>query len=105
MRTARAKGLTERRVLFRHVLRTSMITFVSLFGLDFGALVGGGAVLTEVVFGLQGVGKLTFEALLNLDLPVIMATVIYGAFFVVLANARGRRRLRLARSADRGVSA
>src|SRR5256714_1286020 len=87
VRTARAKGLTERRVLFRHALRTSLIGFVSLFGLDFGALVGGGALLTEVVFGLHGVGKLTFDSLQNLDLPVILATVIYAAFFVVLANA------------------
>jgi peptide/nickel transport system permease protein len=87
VRTARAKGLTERRVLFRHVLRTSMITFVSLFGLDFGALVGGGALLTEVVFGLPGIGLLTYQSLQNLDLPVIIATVMYAAFFVVLANA------------------
>ena len=87
VRTARAKGLGEGRVLVRHALRTSLISFVSLFGLDFGALVGGGALLTEVVFGLQGVGKLTYDALLNLDLPVIMATVMYASFFVVLANA------------------
>src|SRR6185503_1655711 len=87
VRTARAKGLTERRVLMRHSLRTSLIVFVSLFGLDFGALVGGGALLTEVVFGLHGVGKLTYDSLTNLDLPVIMATVIYAAFFVVVANA------------------
>jgi peptide/nickel transport system permease protein len=87
VRTARAKGLTERRVLLRHALRTSLVAFVSLFGLDFGALVGGGALLTEVVFGLHGVGKLTFDSLQNLDLPVILATVIYAAFFVVLANA------------------
>jgi peptide/nickel transport system permease protein len=87
VRTARAKGLTERRVLVRHALRTSLIGFVSLFGLDFGALVGGGALLTEVVFGLHGVGKLTYDSLQNLDLPVILATVIYAAFFVVLANA------------------
>ncbi len=87
VRTARAKGLTERRVLLRHALRTSLIAFVSLFGLDFGALVGGGALLTEVVFGLHGVGKLTFDSLQNLDLPVIMATVMYASFFVVLANA------------------
>jgi peptide/nickel transport system permease protein len=87
VRTARAKGLTERRVLLRHALRTSLIGFVSLFGLDFGALVGGGALLTEVVFGLHGVGKLTFDSLQNLDLPVILATVMYAAFFVVLANA------------------
>jgi peptide/nickel transport system permease protein len=87
VRTARAKGLSERRVLVRHTLRTSMITFLSLFGLDFGALVGGGAILTEVVFGIHGVGFLTWEALTNLDLPTIMAVVIYGAFFIVLANA------------------
>jgi peptide/nickel transport system permease protein len=87
VRTARAKGLAPRRVLVRHVLRTSMITFVSLFGLDLGALVAGGALLTEVVFGLPGVGRLTYRALANLDLPVIMATVLYGAFFVVVLNA------------------
>jgi peptide/nickel transport system permease protein len=87
VRTARAKGLSEWRVLIRHVLRTSMITFVSLFGLDFGALVAGGALLTEVVFGLPGVGKLTYDSLQNLDLPVIMATVMYASFFIVMANA------------------
>ena len=87
VRTARAKGITERQVLLRHTLRTSMITFVSLFGLDFGALVAGGALLTEVVFGIHGVGYLTYQALANLDLPTIMATVVYGAFFIVLANA------------------
>jgi peptide/nickel transport system permease protein len=87
VRTARAKGLTERRVLLRHVLRMSLIGFVSLFGLDFGALVGGAALLTEVVFGLHGIGKLTYDSLQNLDLPVILATVIYAAFFVVIANA------------------
>jgi peptide/nickel transport system permease protein len=86
IRTARAKGLSERRVLLRHTLRTSMITFVSLFGLDFGVLVGGGALLTEVVFGIHGVGFLTFQSLTNLDLPTIMTTVVYGAFFIVLAN-------------------
>jgi peptide/nickel transport system permease protein len=87
VRTARAKGLSEQRVLTRHIIRTSMITFVSLFGLDFGALVGGGTILTEVVFGIHGVGFLTYEALQNLDLPTIMATVIYGAFFILVANA------------------
>jgi peptide/nickel transport system permease protein len=87
IRTARAKGLSERRVLLRHMLRTSMITFVSLFGLDFAVLVAGGALLTEVVFGLPGVGLLTYQALVSLDLPVIMATVIYGAFFITIASA------------------
>jgi peptide/nickel transport system permease protein len=69
------------------MLRTSMITFVSLFGLDFAVLVGGGALLTEVVFGLPGVGLLTFHSLGSLDLPVIMATVLYGAFFISIMSA------------------
>jgi peptide/nickel transport system permease protein len=87
IRTARAKGLSERRVLLHHALRSSLLNVVTLFGLDFGALVGGGALLTEVVFGLPGIGKLTFGALLSLDLPLIMATVMYASFFVVAANA------------------
>jgi peptide/nickel transport system permease protein len=87
VRTARAKGLSPRRVLLKHMLRNSMITFVSLFGLDFGVLVGGGALLTEVVFGLPGVGRLTYNSLVSLDLPVIMATVIYGAFFITIMSA------------------
>jgi len=87
IRTARAKGIGETRVLLRHALRTSLISFVTLFALDFGALVGGSALLTEVVFGLHGVGKLTYDALQSLDLPVIMAAVMYASFFVVAANA------------------
>ncbi|WP_118132809.1 ABC transporter permease [Oceanicella sp. SM1341] len=86
IRTARAKGIGETRVLLHHGLRTSLVAFVTMFGLDFGALVGGGALLTEVVFGLQGVGKLTYDALQTLDLPMILATVIYASFFVVMAN-------------------
>jgi len=87
VRTARAKGLSERRILLRHALRCSLISIVTLFGLDFGALIGGAALLTEVVFGLPGVGYLTYLSLQDLDLPVIMGCVMYGAFFVVLANA------------------
>jgi peptide/nickel transport system permease protein len=87
IRTARAKGLSEGAVLLRHALRTSLISVVTLFGLDFGALVGGGALLTEVVFALPGIGKLTYDSLLTLDLPLIMATVMYASFFIVLANA------------------
>jgi len=86
IRMARAKGIGEWRVLLRHALRTSLIVVVSLFGLDFGALIGGAALLTEVVFGLQGIGKLTYDSLQNFDLPVILACVLYAAFFVVLAN-------------------
>lgn len=87
VRTCRAKGLSERRILWRHALRGSLSPVVSLFGLDFGSLVGGAALLTEVVFGLPGIGKLTWDSLQNLDLPVIMACVLYAAFFVVAANA------------------
>ncbi|HEY4268114.1 MAG TPA: ABC transporter permease [Galbitalea sp.] len=87
VRTGRAKGLSERRILWRHALRGSLSPVVSLFGLDFGSLVGGSALLTEVVFGLPGIGKLTWDSLQNLDLPVIMACVLYSAFFVVAANA------------------
>jgi len=86
-RTARAKGLSPTRVMLRHALRTSLIPFVTMFGLDFGALIGGTALLTEVVFGLNGIGRLTYLALLTLDLPMILATVIYASFFVVAANA------------------
>src|SRR5690242_21632789 len=87
VRTARAKGLSRRRILIKHMLRMALIPFVSLFGLDFGVLVGGGALLTEVVFGLPGVGLLTYRSLVSLDLPVIMATVMYGAFFITIASA------------------
>jgi peptide/nickel transport system permease protein len=87
VRTARAKGLAPKRVLVKHMLRNSLITFVSLAGLDLGVLIGGGALLTEVVFGLPGVGRLTYNALTSLDLPVIMATVIYGAFFITIMSA------------------
>jgi len=59
---------------------------VSLFGLDFGALVGGGALLVEGVFNLHGLGWLTYQSLQQFDLAVIMATVVYAAFFVVVVN-------------------
>lgn len=87
IRTARAKGLTARRVLLKHATRSAIIPIVIMFGMDFGVLVGGAAVLTEVVFGINGVGRLTYQALKTLDLPMIMATVLYASFFVVLANA------------------
>lgn len=87
IRTARAKGLSPMRIMLRHALRTSLIPFITMFGLDFGVLVGGQALLTEVVFGLNGVGRLTYLALQELDLPMILAMVIYASFFVVIANA------------------
>ncbi len=87
VRTARAKGLTERQVMRRHVLRNSLIPIVTLFGLDFGAVVFGGAILTEAIFSLNGVGDYAYQATINLDLPPIMAVTLFGAFFVVLFNA------------------
>jgi peptide/nickel transport system permease protein len=87
VRTARAKGLSERRVLLRHTLRNALIPIVTLFGLDFGAAIGGGAILTESVFGLQGVGQYAADSIGRLDLPPIMGVVLYGAFFIVLLNA------------------
>jgi peptide/nickel transport system permease protein len=86
VRTARAKGLDERRVMTRHVLRNSLVPIVTLFGLDFGALLGG-AILVEGIFNLNGIGQYAYESLLNLDLPPIMAIVLFGAFFIVLFNA------------------
>jgi peptide/nickel transport system permease protein len=87
VRTARAKGLSERHIMVRHVLRNSLIPIVTLWGLDFGAVVGGGAILTETVFDLQGVGQYAAEATLQLDVPPVLATTLFAAFFIVLLNA------------------
>jgi peptide/nickel transport system permease protein len=87
VRTARAKGLSERQILIRHVLRNSMIPIVTLWGLDFAAVVGGGAILTETVFDLQGVGQYFAEAIGQLDVPPVLAVTLFLAFFVVLLNA------------------
>ncbi|HEV3000908.1 MAG TPA: ABC transporter permease [Solirubrobacteraceae bacterium] len=86
VRTARAKGLSERRVLFRHVLRNSLIPVVTLWGLDFGLMLGGGAILTETVFDLQGVGQYFAESIRRFDVPPVLAVTMYGAFFVVVFN-------------------
>jgi peptide/nickel transport system permease protein len=86
VRTARAKGLSERRVLLRHVLRNSLVPIVTLWGLDFGAVLGGGAILTETVFDLQGVGQYAAESIGQLDVPPVLFITIFGAFFIVLLN-------------------
>jgi len=86
VRTARAKGLSERQVLVRHVLRNSLIPIVTLWGLDFGAVLGGGAILTETVFDLQGVGQYAAESVDELDVPPVLAITMFGAFFIVLLN-------------------
>jgi peptide/nickel transport system permease protein len=86
VRTARAKGLSERQVLVRHVLRNSLIPIVTLWGLDFAAVLGGGAILTETVFNLQGVGQYAAESVGQLDIPPVLTIVMFAAFFVVLLS-------------------
>ena len=87
VRTARAKGLTERQVMVRHVLRNSLIPIVSLWGLDFASVIGGGAILTESVFNLQGVGQYAAQSIQLLDVPPVLVITMFGAFFVVLLGA------------------
>jgi len=84
VRTAKAKGLPSRRVLVRHVLRNSVLPVVTLFGLDFAAVLGGGAILTETVFDLHGVGQYAAQSINNFDLPPIMGVTLYGAAFIVV---------------------
>jgi peptide/nickel transport system permease protein len=87
VRTARAKGLSERQIMVRHALRNSMIPIITLWGLDFGAVLGGGAILTETVFDLQGVGQYAADSIGQLDVPPVLAVTLFAAFFIVLLNA------------------
>jgi peptide/nickel transport system permease protein len=87
VRTARAKGVDPRRVLVKHVLRNSLIPIVTLFGLDFAAVLGGGAILTETVFDLHGVGQYAQQSIRNFDLPPIIGVTLFGAFFIVFFSA------------------
>ena len=87
VRTARAKGIDPRRVLVKHVLRNSLIPIVTLFGLDFAAVLGGGAILTETVFDLHGVGQYAQQSIRNFDLPPIIGVTLFGAFFIVFFSA------------------
>ena len=85
IRTARAKGLSERRVVFRHAVRAALTPVVSQLGVDVGQLLGG-VVVVEVVFGLGGIGQVSVEAVEQDNLPVIIGFVIIAALFVVVAN-------------------
>jgi peptide/nickel transport system permease protein len=85
IRTARAKGLTERRVVLRHGVRSAITPVVTAAGLDIGILLGG-AILTETVFNIPGIGRLAYDSIQNSDLPMIQGTVLLGAFFIVFAN-------------------
>ena len=85
IRTARAKGLSERRVILRHALRSAITPIVTAAGLDIGILLGG-AILTESVFNVPGIGRMAYDAIQNSDLPLIQGTVLFGALFIVIAN-------------------
>jgi peptide/nickel transport system permease protein len=85
VRTARSKGMSERRVIFVHALRSALTPIVTLFGLDVGTLLGG-AIITEKLFGITGLGWTIVNAITNQDLPVIMGIAILAAVFVVVAN-------------------
>jgi peptide/nickel transport system permease protein len=85
IRTARAKGLGERRVVFKHGLRSAITPIVTIFGLDLGILIGG-AILTETVFNIPGIGRLAFDAIQKSDLPIVQGTVLIAAFAVIMAN-------------------
>jgi peptide/nickel transport system permease protein len=85
IRTARAKGLSERRVLYRHALRSALTPVVSQLGVDLGALLGG-VIIVEQVFGIQGLGFETVQSIFRGDTPVVLGTVIIATFFVVVCN-------------------
>lgn len=85
IRTARAKGLRESRVIARHGLRTALLPVVTVFGLDLGALLGG-AVITEKVFAIPGMGALLLEAVSSVDVQLIVGLTLFAAFLVVMLN-------------------
>ncbi len=85
IRTARAKGLPERRVIWHHGVRSAITPVVTLLGLDIGALLGG-AVLTETVFNIPGIGRLNYDAIVHSDFPIVQGTVLLAAMFIVVAN-------------------
>jgi peptide/nickel transport system permease protein len=85
IRTARAKGLKERRVIGKHAMRAVLTPIVTIFGLDLGGLLGG-AILTEVVFSLPGIGRLSYDSVTSKDLPIILGVTLFAAFFIIAAN-------------------
>ena len=85
IRTARAKGLAERSVILKHGVRSAITPVVTVLGLDIGILLGG-AILTESVFNIPGVGRLAYDAITRGDLPIVQGTVLFGAFFIIIMN-------------------
>lgn len=87
VRTAKAKGLSARRVFTRHVLRNSLMPIITMFGLDFATALGGATLVTETIFNLPGIGQYEASAIGNLDVPPILVGALFTAFFVVLFGA------------------
>jgi peptide/nickel transport system permease protein len=85
IRTARAKGLSERRVIYKHGLRGALTPVVTMLGLDIGLLFGG-AFITETLFGLPGIGQYAVQAIFVNDFPVVMGVTVLGAMFIAVAN-------------------
>jgi len=85
IRTARGKGVSRLETMIRHAMANAMLPLITLAGLDFAGLLSG-VVLTETVFNWPGIGRLAFEAIFNLDVPLIMGTVMFSAFLIVVAN-------------------
>jgi peptide/nickel transport system permease protein len=85
VRTAKAKGATARTINYRHALRAAITPIVTIFGIDLGANLGG-VVITESTFNLQGTGRIAVSAIDTLNLPVVMATVLMAATFIVVSN-------------------
>ncbi|MFE3760364.1 ABC transporter permease [Streptomyces sp. NPDC059104] len=85
IRTARAKGMPERTVVVKHGLRSGMTPILTIFGIDLGGLLAG-AVITESIFGLPGIGRLFYGALVSSDQPVVLGVTLLAAFFIVVAN-------------------
>ncbi len=85
IRTARAKGMPRHVVVVKHGLRSALMPVLTIFGMDLGALLAG-AVITESIFGIPGVGRLFYDALQRSDQPVVLGVTLLAAFFIVLAN-------------------
>ena len=85
IRTARAKGLSERRVVLHHGVRSAINPILTIFGLDIGVLLGS-SVLVETVFDIPGIGRLNYDAITHSDFPIVQGTVLLAALFIIVAN-------------------
>lgn len=85
VRTARAKGMGSKYVFFRYAWRGAMVPIVTILGMDLGGMLGG-AVVTEMTFGLAGIGRLAVDSVVNVDLPLTMGVMLVGATFILLFN-------------------